>query len=291
MRIVDCPTMERSVKMNVNSRKLAFASILSIVALSGAGLSLAQPSDELTEARLESRIMTTYSLNRHLNAKDLNVLVDDRVATLTGTVTEDIHKELAEQIALGVDGIDDVDNQIEVNPEYISSTPSGERTYSEVVEDAAITAAVKSKLVWSKHAQGLSVNVDSASGKVTLSGTAKSSEAKEMAGLLATNTHGVKSVDNKLTIEEDDKTIIEDAKDEAAGLGQRLSDTWITAKVKSTLMYSSNVDSSNISVSTEEGVVTLTGNVASDTERALAVEIVKNVRGVTRVEAEALTHP
>lgn len=275
--------------MSSNSGKLALVLMISLTLLGIAGVALSQSSDELADARLESRIMTTYSLNRHLNAKDLDVIVDDRVATLTGMVTEDIQKELAEQIAIGVDGIDDVDNKIEVNPEYISSEPSGERSYSEVVEDASITAAVKSKLVWSKHAQELSAIVETTSGKVTLRGTAKSPEAKEMAGLLATNTHGVTSVDNKLTIEEE-PTVIEDVKEEAAGLGQRLSDTWITAKVKSTLMYSSNVDSSDISVSTKEGVVTVSGKVASDTEHALAIELIKNVRGVISVDTEAFHH-
>lgn len=59
-----------------------------------------------------------------------------------------------------------------------------------------------------------------------------------------------------------------------------LADSWITTKVKSTYMYSSNVDSVDISVSTLDGVVSLKGEVNGGPERALAVELAKNIRGV-----------
>ena len=46
-------------------------------------------------------------------------------------------------------------------------------------------------------------------------------------------------------------------------------DGWITTKVKSTLLYSSNVDGSDIKVDTKNGVVTLSGKVDTGAERAL----------------------
>ncbi|MFU8817476.1 MAG: BON domain-containing protein, partial [Pseudomonadales bacterium] len=58
---------------------------------------------------------------------------------------------------------------------------------------------------------------------------------------------------------------------------------------KSTLMFSSNVHSAEIDVSTRSGVVTLTGNVATGAERALAIELAKNVRGVKNVNSSGLT--
>jgi osmotically-inducible protein OsmY len=50
-----------------------------------------------------------------------------------------------------------------------------------------------------------------------------------------------------------------------------MSDGWITTKVKSTYLYSSNVNGSDIDVSTNAGIVTLTGKVDSGAERALAI--------------------
>ena len=66
-------------------------------------------------------------------------------------------------------------------------------------------------------------------------------------------------------------------------------DGWITTKVKSTFMCSSNVDGSDISVSTDKGIVTLSGKVDSGAERALAIELAQNVRGVNSVNSKALT--
>ncbi len=67
-----------------------------------------------------------------------------------------------------------------------------------------------------------------------------------------------------------------------------VADGWITSKVKSNFIYSRNVDSSDIEVNTSSGVVTLKGKVNSGVERALAVELTQNVRGVKSVEAKDL---
>jgi osmotically-inducible protein OsmY len=69
-----------------------------------------------------------------------------------------------------------------------------------------------------------------------------------------------------------------------------VSDAWITTKVKSTFLYSSNVAGSDITVTTAGGVVTLTGKVDSGAERALAIELAQNVKGVKSVRATGLTH-
>ena len=277
------------MNMYKSTRKLALASAVSMAIFSSTG-SLAESgkSDDITEARQSSQIWTTYALNPHLQAHDLKVSVNDGVATLSGKVDEDIGKELAEQIAMNVDGIKKVENKIEVDSNYQPKKSSEERSYGEMVSDASITAAVKSKLLWSKHAQGLSANVETKSGQVTLLGTADSPAAREMAGLLASNTPGVDAVDNKLKIQE------ASAPEKKAGkgksdMGQSISDTWITTKVKSTLAYSSNVSSSGISVNTGDGVVTLSGTVNSTAERALAIELAKNVKGVKSVNADALS--
>lgn len=276
------------MNMYKNTRKLALASAISLAMLGSAGsLAEREPASGITEARQSTQIWTTYALNRHLQAHDLKVSVNDGVATLTGKVDEDVSKELAEQIALNVDGIKKVDNKIEVDADYKPAKTSGERTYGEMIEDASITTAVKSKMLWSRHAQGLAANVDTKSGNVTLNGTANSSEAKEMASLLASNTHGVNAVQNNLKVEKT-KGKPEKASKEKSDMGQSISDTWITTKVKSTMAYSSNLDSSDISVDTKNGLVTLSGKVNSGAEHALAVELAKNVKGVKNVNARTL---
>jgi len=263
-------------------RNLLLASAVA-AAIAGAAFANAKPTQEVIEARQESQIWTTYALSPYLRANDLKVSVHEGKATLTGNVAEDVNKDLARQIALGVDGIKAVDNKIEVVPDYKSPARAADRSYGEVVDDASITSAVKSKLMSSRHADGLSANVDTARGKVKLTGTANSAEAKDAAGKLAMNTHGVHAVNNQLVVEAGKPAAVATTK------STDMSDGWITTKVKSTYMYSSNVNGSDIAVSTNAGVVTLTGKMDSGAERALAIELARNVKGVKSVDSNLLT--
>jgi osmotically-inducible protein OsmY len=273
--------------------KLALASAIALALASFSGAAFAgAPSQEVVEARQESQILTTYALSPYLRAGDLEVSVETGTATLTGTVAEDVDSALAKQIALGVTGIEKVDNQIEVEADYApQAANSGERSFGEVVDDATITATVKSKLLWGKSTEGLKMDVDTQLGKVTLNGAAENGAAKELAGRIALNTRGVESVDNRLVVEASTPKPASEQADADSGndTSQAIADSWITTKVKSTFMYSSNVESNEISASTESGVVTLSGTVDSGAERELAIELAQNVRGVKSVDAEALT--
>lgn len=245
-----------------------------------------QQSGPLTNARQEAQIWTTYSLSPYLRSNDLSVSVEDGKATLTGNVEEDVHKELAGAIAAGVTGIKDVDNQILVDADYKPPT-SSTRGYGDVVDDATITTAVKSKLLWSKHTEGMDTKVVTHNGKVELSGTVATQQAKQQAEKLAKNTDGVRSVSNQLLIS--NKTA--DSKGygkEDSETGTLISDSWITTKVKSTFMYSSNVAGADISVNTNNGIVTLAGKVDSGAEQALAIELAQNIRGVKSVSSKQL---
>jgi hyperosmotically inducible periplasmic protein len=242
----------------------------------------ATPSQEVINARLETQIWTTYALSPYLRAQDINVAVDLGKATLTGTVEEDVNKELAKEIALGVTGIKEVDNKIVVNADY---KPTKKSTYGDAIDDSSITAAVKSKLIWSKYTDSRNISVSTKSGKVTLTGTANSADEKKLAERLTKSTRGVTSVINNLSI-----TKTSASAKSNTDPSHTISDAWITTKVKSTFMYSSNVNGSDIDVSTNAGVVTLTGKVDSGAEHALAIELAQNVRGVKSVSALTLTH-
>ena len=142
------------------NRLLATAVALAIATSSVAATAATTPSQDVTNARQESQIWTTYALSPFLRANDLKVSVDEGKATLTGNVEESVNKDLAEQIALGVNGIKDVDNQIKIQADYTPPAQSADRSYGEVIDDASITSAVKSKLVWSKNTEGLTANVE-----------------------------------------------------------------------------------------------------------------------------------
>lgn len=289
--------------MSKSTKSLFLSSGLALAIMSMGQPALAQTAGEsLTDVRQEVQIWTTYALNPYLRANDLKVTVKDGKATLTGFVPEGVNKELAKEIALGVSGIKEVDNQIVVDGEKPVTNAAPVGSYGEVIDDATITVAVKSKLLWSKHTDSLKTTVETKSGRVTLSGTADSAAARDLAGRLAANTRGVISVRNMLKVEPAVKAATATTSTvtgapagsvlpqvSTAKAEQAVSDTWITTKVKSTLLYSSNVSGADITVTTVAGVVTLKGKLDSGAERALAIELAQNVKGVKSVNAKDVT--
>ncbi len=276
--------------MNPAFTKLILASGLTLTMAQFSPFILAEASSQnIADVTQSVQISTAYTLSPFLRAHDIQVSVNGDKATLSGKVAAEINKDLATQIALGVTGIKDVDNQISIDKNFIASkSEEKDRSFGQIVDDATITASIRSKLLWSKFAEGLSTDVDTSAGKVNFSGYADSDIAKELAGRLALNTQGVTDVDNQLKVIGEKPAMAENAKKSLDSVGQSISDTWITTKVKSTLLYSSNVNSSQISVSTDQGHVTLSGKVGSGAERALAIEIAQNVRGARSVSAEEL---
>jgi hyperosmotically inducible protein len=88
------------------------------------------------------------------------------------------------------------------------------------VTDAAITTAVKTKLLADKTVAGSKIDVDTNAGVVTLSGTVSSAAERSTAVRLARAAHGVKSVKDNLVLDTaattgraDTTTTTKDAKD------------------------------------------------------------------------------
>jgi len=75
------------------------------------------------------------------------------------------------------------------------------KTLGENVDDAGITASVKTKLVADKAANLTRVDVDTNNGTVYLNGTVDSAEQKARAEQLAWQAKGVKSVVNNLQVQ------------------------------------------------------------------------------------------
>jgi len=273
----------------ISHKVVALSAISLILAANGSVSASDTLSADVTNAKQETQIWTTYALSPYLRASDLKVVVHEGKATLSGNVENDVNKDLAKQIALGVSGIKDVDNQIVVQSDYVAPTVGNTRSYGDVIDDATITAAIKSKLTWSKYTDGLATEVDTKAGKVTLSGTSDSAAAKDLAGRLAMNTRGVVSVDNQLLVTAAKPGAADAATSSAHQAEQYVADSWISTKVRSTFLYSRSVDGSAISVTTNNGAVTLVGKLDSGAERALAIELAKNVRGVKSVNSKGLT--
>ena len=132
------------------------------------------------------------------------------------------------------------------------------------------------------------INTDVKNGNVVLSGKVENSVDKKLAEELVANIDGVTSVDNKLTVvsdkdmEGDMSDDMEDTVDEGTS---ELTDAKIATVIKTRLLMDTDISGFDIDVDVENGVVTLTGDVDSDAERDLAVEIAKNASDVKDVES------
>jgi osmotically-inducible protein OsmY len=250
-----------------------------------------KPQDRQTQpvvdARLESQIQTGFGMNRHLRAFDLSVKVEDSKAVLNGKVEDNADRDLAEQIAMSAEGIKHVDNHIVVDADLAPRHASSDRSFGEKVEDATITASVKSKLLWNSPTDGLDIHVETISGKVMLTGSVTSSGEKDRAGRIARDTDGVVGLSNEIALSDkpDTSAKLASASTQAE---QQVTDSWITTKVKSSLMFTRGVDGFDISVTTVSGVVSLSGVLDSTAERDRAVKATQDIRGVKRVDSARL---
>lgn len=248
--------------------------------------------NQLRDAELEGRIYASYALNRHLNPFEFKVDVSGDSAAINGTVTEAVDKDLAEQIALSIPGIKRVENQIIVDENFKPNPrASSDRSFSEIVSDATITASVKSKLLWNNNTRNMNPHVATRSGVVVLTGTAGSGADRDLAGYLAQNTDGVRAVENRLRAlapNDSAATAQATAGKPSESASEKIADSWISTKVKSSFLYSKYVSASDIKVDTVNGVVMLSGQVASDNEKEMAISIAKNIRGVRKIDADDL---
>ena len=159
---------------------------------------------------------------------------------------------------------------------------------STAVSDAAITAKVKAKYLNDKRLKGSDISVTTANGVVSLTGTAPSSEAKSAAEEAAKTVEGVLNVGNDIQTPSLTSQVEKKTKNAAKKTERVVSDSWITTKVKSTLLADSVTKGFKISVKTVNHVVALSGTVDSQASIDHATDLVKSIEGVTSVDTSAL---
>jgi osmotically-inducible protein OsmY len=164
-------------------------------------------SGDFEDARLTGRIETMYLLNPHLSAFEIDTDVENGIVRLSGSVESDIDRDLAGSLAENVDGVVNVDNELEIdaNARQIvraeADGDSGRRDFGTWVDDTTTTAAVKSRLVGNAHTKGLEIDVDTQGDIVTLSGRVETAEEKDLAEQIARDTGDVADVRNNLVVD------------------------------------------------------------------------------------------
>jgi osmotically-inducible protein OsmY len=169
----------------------------------------AGPDGSLKDAWIGGKLEAVYALNRHLSAFAITTEVENGIVHLTGDVESDIDRDLAAELAKGIEGVVEVDNDLEIAADArdaaapsSSSSSDSDRSFGVWIDDATTTATVKSRLLANPNTGGLQIDVDTRGDVVTLTGEVGSAEEKALAEELARNTGDVKDVRNQLIVRE-----------------------------------------------------------------------------------------
>jgi osmotically-inducible protein OsmY len=218
-----------------------------------------------TDSRIESSAAKSYVFKTTLKDDSIKTESKDGVVTLTGTVAEASHKSLAEDTVASLPDVKSVDNQLVV---------SGEQPAEH--SDAWITMKVKTALLFHRNVSATGTSVYTKDGVVTLQGVASSQAEKEL------TTEYARDIDNVIEVQ-NDMTIAATPAAPDATIGDKIDDASITAQVKSSLMSHRSTSALHTTVSTTDGVVTLSGIAKNDAEKSLVTKLATDINGVTSV--------
>ena len=140
------------------------------------------------------------------------------------------------------------------------------------IHDQELTSKVKAALESDRTVQARDIEVDTKDGIVQLSGFVDSENARTAALMRAKTVNGVTEVRNDLSIRDQ-----RPAK-------EPVSDTVIAARVRDSLGDVKLAKASDVNVEVSEGVVQLSGFVASTDEKVRAGDAASSVAGVRDVE-------
>ena len=135
--------------------------------------------------------------HRNVNASGTEVDVKDGIVTLKGEATSIAQRDLTSEYAKDIDGVKSVKNEMTI---AVAPTAT-DRTEGEKMDDASITAQVKSALATHHSTSSIKIKVVTVNGEVTLTGITKNDAEKSLVSKLVSDIQGVTSVQNQMTIE------------------------------------------------------------------------------------------
>jgi osmotically-inducible protein OsmY len=240
---------------------------LSLAAVTAAMFVIGTPMNASeNDSKIESSFEKTYVYKTYLKDDAIKTEMKDGIFTLTGTVSEESHKILAQETAAGLPGVTGVENKLTTEAEAAAESA-----------DKWIGRKVKLTLLFHRNVNAGGTEVDVKNGVVTLTGEATSIAQKELTSEYAGDIDGVKEVKNRMTVAATEKT-------EERTSAEKIDDASVTAQVKTALMTHRSTSAVNTKVITRNGEVTLTGIAKNDAEKSLVSKLVADIQGVTGVD-------
>ena len=228
--------------------------------------------------RIELSAKQSYVFGTYLKGDMVNIQSKGGNVTLTGSVSQESSKSLAQETVINLPGVKSVNNQLEVKG-VIPAT------------DAWLITKVKSTLLFHRNVNAAETEVQAKDGIVTLLGTASSTAQKDLTTEYTKDVEGVKSVKNEMTVtaapkQPGETTLgqkIDTMGQRIGAMGESIDDASTTALVKTTLLYHRSTSALRTTVTTKDGLVTLGGKAKNDAEKDLASKLVSDVYGVNKV--------
>jgi len=247
---------------NVIKRNCPLALVVAVAAMLVSSVPV-RASD--TDERIESSFKKTYVYKTYLKDENIKISSKDGAVTLSGDVNNETHKPMAQDTAAALPGVTTVDNRIEIKGDQPAAS-----------SDTWISMKVKAALLYRRNVSGTKTEVYVKDGVVTLKGVAANQAQKDLTTEYAKDIDGVKGVQNEITISNSLET-----RNEAAG--EKIDDASITAQVKGSLLSHRSTSVLSTKVTTNDGVVTVSGQARNEAEKALVTKLITDVNGVQSV--------
>lgn len=160
---------------------------------------------ENSDAWLVSRVKSILWFHQNIDADTIEISAKDGTVTLRGEAASAAQKKLISRYARDIQGVRKVSNEISVltatpkaghKPVALTPTVAGE-----AIDDASITALVKTTLLYHHSTSSLDIIVETKDGVVKLEGKVGNWPEKNLITQLVIDVHGVKMVFNNMTID------------------------------------------------------------------------------------------
>ncbi len=210
-----------------------------------------------TDDKIESSFKKSYVYKTYLKDEHIAIKSKDGAVTLSGDVLDEAHKPMAQDTVEALPGVKSVDNNIVIKTDK---------------SDTWLKMKIQTALLFHSNVRATKTEVSVKNGVVTLKGKAQSQAQKELTTEYVKDVEGVKEVKNEMTMAKPSES-----------MGDKIDDASITAQVKTTLMLHKSTGAIRTSVTTNNGVVTLSGQAKNDAERDLVTKLAEDVEGVNNV--------
>ncbi len=237
-------------------------------------------ANEVSDDALARQVSTVLKRDKALSTSDIEVeSVNKGVVVLAGDAkTLSAHHRAIED-ARAVPGVRQVASEIrspdELGDEEIWDSAQHTSTTEDmksVASDSWITTKVKVRLMAKPGLSPVGVNVDTRSGVVTLFGNVETQDLKARAAAEARDVAGVKGVENELQVVP-----------EVAAKRVGPKDDQVLEAVRQRLDAAAALEDADIDVAVKNGVVRLTGTVATQRDRLTALTVARSTDGVGSV--------